>query len=347
MDFDDEKKLNTIIIILSYYARMTRCQYLKKKAGQCKNSALSGLNVYCHVHKNYQESPHIVAPIQPPVVRAPTATVPLITSIAPQGRQSSHKSDLYRILKENVSTFLYLFIVHLKENVYFDYETREILFVGGTVSIDDLNLDYLDPENSPQLTQEQIQSYIGTHFTDKTNWFDVIVLPDLTELEMKNKSGFNDDPRSHRGDILHNSETIIAKRIETSCTEEDDKKTEEDDKKTEKDDKKTEEDDKKTEKDDKKTEKDVDEEDEDDDEDDEDDDEDDEENEEIYSIDEQCQDNPWETSNDKGLTWGDIMEGIMLIKGSKSDWWYELIGGVDALIDGQTLSITISPDHGS
>ena len=67
----------------------------------------------------------------------------------------------------------------------------------------------------------------------------------------------------------------------------------------------------------------------------------------IYGIDEQCQvDSPWKVTNSKGITWGDIMTGIMLVKGSKSDWWYELLA-VTAKIKGSELQIDPGLNFGS
>lgn len=55
----------------------------------------------------------------------------------------------------------------------------------------------------------------------------------------------------------------------------------------------------------------------------------------------------WETCNTEGVTWGDIMEGVMNVKGSKSDFWYELICEATAKIVDNTLYIELDMDFGS
>ena len=62
---------------------------------------------------------------------------------------------------------------------------------------------------------------------------------------------------------------------------------------------------------------------------------------------EQKGESPWDKHNEHGITWGDVMEGIMMAKGSKDDWWFELIVRLEAKIDGQKLFITFDCDHGS
>lgn len=55
----------------------------------------------------------------------------------------------------------------------------------------------------------------------------------------------------------------------------------------------------------------------------------------------------WVKFNEKGITWGDVMHGIMMNKGSKCDWNYEMIIGFEVKVRGDTLYIVFSCDHGS
>lgn len=55
-----------------------------------------------------------------------------------------------------------------------------------------------------------------------------------------------------------------------------------------------------------------------------------------------------EIENSNGLTWGDLMYGFMMAKGSKTDLWYELFMDVeDVEIEGDTLNVTFGFEHGS
>ena len=68
----------------------------------------------------------------------------------------------------------------------------------------------------------------------------------------------------------------------------------------------------------------------------------------YYKIDESYQKFEWEKYNPNGITWGDFAEAIMITKGSKSDWWYELICGVDVtFVDKHIMCVFLSIDHGS
>jgi hypothetical protein len=56
----------------------------------------------------------------------------------------------------------------------------------------------------------------------------------------------------------------------------------------------------------------------------------------------------WSTESPTGITWGHVMEGVMRVKGSKFDRWYEMFGRVEVSFptpDSVELSLTF--DHGS
>lgn len=56
----------------------------------------------------------------------------------------------------------------------------------------------------------------------------------------------------------------------------------------------------------------------------------------------------WRTTSPTGITWGQVMEGVMRVKGSKFDRWYELFTGVQVSFptpDSVELELTF--DHGS
>ena len=69
-------------------------------------------------------------------------------------------------------------------------------------------------------------------------------------------------------------------------------------------------------------------------------------------IDECFQQNPCyvDAADGKQITVGDFMRALFTVKGSKSDWWYELFGGFTSLninADCTELSMTVGFDHGS
>jgi hypothetical protein len=56
----------------------------------------------------------------------------------------------------------------------------------------------------------------------------------------------------------------------------------------------------------------------------------------------------WSTESPTGITWGQVMEGVIRVKGSKFDRWYEMFSGVRVSFptpDAVELSLTF--DHGS
>lgn len=67
----------------------------------------------------------------------------------------------------------------------------------------------------------------------------------------------------------------------------------------------------------------------------------------IRTMDYKLYNKKWETTNKEGITWGDIMEGVMNVKGSKSDFWYELIGCASVKIVDKTFYINLDLDFGS
>lgn len=67
----------------------------------------------------------------------------------------------------------------------------------------------------------------------------------------------------------------------------------------------------------------------------------------IYRIDQEYDIGCWYLTRPTGLTWGDILIGVLLIKGSKSDWNYELMVDIKAEIKDSVLKMTVKFDHGS
>lgn len=68
---------------------------------------------------------------------------------------------------------------------------------------------------------------------------------------------------------------------------------------------------------------------------------------EIYSIDKACFYPRILISKESGITWGDVMYGIMMIKGSKNDWHYELLVDTPVNIESNRLTIKCTFDWGS
>jgi protein SDA1 len=212
-------------------------------------------------------------------------------------------------------------VTHLKEEgqVNFDYNTGEILFDNDPIDPEEVRIDQEDRK-----VEEKIRDYIDKYLSNG-DWFDSVVLPGIYDIEVTNERGFNEDHRSHRVNGV-DKDTHSAKRIKVCSPAPD---TDDDDDVS----------------DDDVSDDDVSDDDVSDD--DVSDDDDEEFSQRVYGMDGSSQESPWEKHNEHGITWGDVMEGIMMAKGSKGDWWYELIVRLEAKIDGQKLFITFDCDHGS
>lgn len=214
--------------------------------------------------------------------------------------------------------------IDICQSVFFDYEKRDIVFrnfVFNAVKImKDVEMeDDVEGENEDEDAKkegdvdttmklmelkEDIGLYLQERFSERKDWFDVPILPGITSVTANNLSGFNDDPRSHRGDCLVGDTDGIGKRVSVGTPDEKKVKDEDEDEEGKEDD--------------------------------------------YYQrIDEEMQENPYTLINDQGTTWGDLMQAVLMAKGSKSDWWYELITGIKVVIKGNQLIVTFGCDHGS
>lgn len=269
---------------------MIQYQCLTVKGSQCLKQAKTG-SAYCTIHKNCKK----------PLTKSMT--------LSATKKPSGNKTYDVDFIKKNLSIVMKIITDNLKKYVYFDYETREVLLAGDKVKSKDLlqyaketfaDDDHMIGDISEKVNK--LKEYIDLNFLFYKNWFDVPVLPDLKSLLMTNQSGFNDDERSHKGDVsLGNdlpSDQTIKKRFKAPCAK--NEKINEDDCDLYR-----------------------------------------------YKTDQMCQETEWEIHHNEGITWGDIMIGVMSIKGSKSDWWYELMGDFTAQIKGSQLLIDVDFDFGS
>lgn len=55
----------------------------------------------------------------------------------------------------------------------------------------------------------------------------------------------------------------------------------------------------------------------------------------------------WEITRPEGLTLRDVVEGLYRMKGSKYDWWYELMGAPEIRETDDTVFIEVDFDYGS
>lgn len=210
--------------------------------------------------------------------------------------------------ESNLSELLSLFLNSLKDYTYFDYHTKDILFVDVDSFEEDLMDQISDLIRYGDLSEpdaNKYKNYIKSFISSGQKWFDVSFMPGVTGIEIRNRSDFNCDERSHRGDCLPNEHTIIAKRVKVQYDQSD--KTVSDQLK-----------------DNTLLTEDL-----------------------IYEIDTIYYQGYWEVTGTTGLTWGDILMSVLLVKGSKSDWWYELMTRINAKVENSVLVVSIEFDHGS
>lgn len=68
----------------------------------------------------------------------------------------------------------------------------------------------------------------------------------------------------------------------------------------------------------------------------------------VLSLDRETYRPFWTKECPDGITWGDVMEGVMRVKGSKFDLWYELFCGAEVFLSSpDTLQLDLRFDHGS
>jgi hypothetical protein len=211
---------------------------------------------------------------------------------------------------ELISTVLYL--LGYNGSVRFNYSTEEIVLHG----IDhDMELIYTAVREMAE-GDENTKKYMVDHFSPSPFWFESVVWPDVTDIVVTNRSGFNEDHRSHRFEEM-GINTHTSKLIKVTKRDEDEDEITYEEFIAEGD---GDEDDDEEEK-----RRDYD----------------------VYKIDKLTQVSPWNKHNSGGITWGDVMEGIMMAKGSKGDWHYELIISPTFNVKGHQLSIDFVCDHGS
>lgn len=219
------------------------------------------------------------------------------TLLRPICRQRIDELQWLKVMRHQTSAsdIIRFFIQFLKGLVYFDYQRYEIQFVDQLITLTDYDVENI---RDPQL-HKIIKKYIKKYLSNG-RWFDVIIVPQMTHLQMSNHDGFNPDERSHRGDVLLDQETPIAKKIKVECYDQDRDQIVDDDP------------------DDK-----------------------------IFTIDEQTYVTTWHRHTLNHITWGDLMEGVMRVKGSKSDWWYELFTSCQVKMIDESFLIKLEFDHGS
>jgi hypothetical protein len=70
----------------------------------------------------------------------------------------------------------------------------------------------------------------------------------------------------------------------------------------------------------------------------------------VLALDEATYQPVWrvDAATNPGVTWGQVMEGVMRVKGSKFDRWYELFSGVNVAFPfPDTVELSLTFDHGS
>lgn len=221
------------------------------------------------------------------------------------------------------------YIIAINLIVYFDYNTKEIILPDQDVYIDDMKSqieDIFESKDDKDLHMHVFSNYIKCYFENGVKWYNIPLCNygcQLTKLVISNISGFNGDHRSHRGDDLFNEsieKSIIRRKIYPHVDYYD--------------------------------------------------------NDKFYDanlimpnipdINDPYNENYSESEdyfesidseyyyydkytiyNKNGLTWGDFMHGLLCIKGSKSDWGYELLNGLYITKDDNTIDVLADFDHGS
>ena len=226
-----------------------------------------------------------------------------------------------RKLEPILSPIITYAIKHLTNYILFDYGNQNIIFISIEREPSYPFERFLTDDEMTSKQSKIAETYLQFMLAGNVNvhtWVNLPFLSHVTQLEIKNHHGVNDDQRSHRGDCLYtgNQQEVIRRKAYIDGKDEDNDEEDEDN----------------------------DEEDEDNDEEDEYDNDDDD---EYYNMNKKYYNEKWEKTNKNGITWGDIMEGVMNVKGSKSDFWYELICEAKCKINDTKLSIELEMDHGS
>lgn len=214
-----------------------------------------------------------------------------------------------------LSTIISYGIKSLTSYVRFDYrcDKVEIVFLemkgDASYPFEDFFEDDVITDEQLKTAHQYLDFIINGNISVHT-WVNFPFIRHLTQLVITNDHGVNDDSRSHRGDCLYQrteGETIRRKAFCDNAPPGVD--TTDDNANDDSDD--------------------------------------DDDDNEYLMLDYKYYNKKWGTFNPKGITWGDIMEGVMNVKGSKSDFWYELISEAIAKIVDNTLYIELDIDFGS
>ena len=225
-------------------------------------------------------------------------------------------------------------IKNLTSFVRFDYPAGEIVFFDMESDADYPLEDFFEEdEMTPGQIVHKYLDLIVQGNVDVHTWVNRPFLRHLTRLVITNDHGVNDDSRSHRGDTLYQDQGQATIKRKAYCGADATDATDGADGADATDGA--------------NDANDANDDDDDDANDDDDDDDDFEDSNDIRMFDYKYHNPKWETENKGGITWGDILEGVMNVKGSKSDFWYELIGGATAKIVDETLFIELETDFGS
>ena len=179
---------------------MTNCQCMKKDGKKCTRDASTKPNtnhIYCWQHQNC-----------------------IAVGVTIEGKSKDEPMEIkptydVAFIKDKVSDILRIIIDSLTQNVYFDYETREIFLLNGQASEEIVDQDMIK-ENFAREQIDKINNYLAT-FSNYANWFDTPFLPGITSLSIDSDSGFNEDERSHRGDIMMHSDMVGKRMQSTMC----------------------------------------------------------------------------------------------------------------------------------
>ena len=187
-------------------------------------------------------------------------------------------------------------IKNLLPNTHFNPTTERVEFEPDIIKLQEGIIEDVTNEYLIQVAPN-LQAEISP------DWFWSLVFANIggrnpiTNLEIHNNQGMNDDDRSHRGDELPENFVVP---IMPDQDEDEDEQAERNKARF------------------------------------------------VRDLDERTYLRNWEKSSPVGISWGDVMEGVMLVKGSKFDKWYELFSNAYVSFpEHGTIHIDLSFDHGS